>query len=213
MSTLLLVGLQNDFMPGGALPVPEGDQVIALVNTLMERFGLIVTTQVWHPADHGCFAASHPGRQVGETVDLDGLPQVLQPVHCVAESAGAEFPEALNTDLIARAIRMGTDPCIAAFSGFFDNGRRRSTGMETFLREQAVEELCICGVATDSYIKNTALDARRLGFPVTVIQDACRGRDREPGDVAKAIEEMQAKGVRIVESTRWLAPSRSGLRP
>lgn len=211
MSTLVLIGLQNDFMPGGAMPVPEADKIIPLVNTLMERFGLIVATQVWHPADHGCFASNHPDRQVGETIDLDGPPQVLQPVHCVAESVGAEFPETLNTDPIARVIRMGTDPRLAAHSGFFDNGRR-PTGMEAFLREQAVQELCICGVPADHCVRHTALDARRLGFTVSVIQDACRGLDNSPGDVAKAFDEMKAKGVRIVDSARWLAPPRSGLR-
>ncbi len=134
-SALILVDLQNDFCPGGALPVPEGDRVIPVVNRLMPRFGLVVATQDWHPPDHGSFAANHPGRHVGEVVELGGLPQVLWPMHCVRQTPGAELHPALDRRRLATVFRKGTDPQIDSYSGFFDNGRHKATGLGDYLRE------------------------------------------------------------------------------
>ncbi|GIX49990.1 MAG: nicotinamidase [Limisphaera sp.] len=200
MRCLLLVDLQNDFLPGGALPVPEGDAVIPVVNRLQPHFDLVVATQDWHPPDHGSFAANHPGHKVGDVVDLDGLPQILWPVHCVQFTRGAEFAPALDTRRIAHVVRKGTDPRIDSYSGFFDNGKRRSTGLADFLRQQGVRELYVAGLATDYCVKATALDAVQLGFPTWLISDACRGVNLQPGDVDRALEEMARAGVRLVRS-------------
>lgn len=200
VKALILVDLQNDFCPGGALPVPEGDRVIPVVNRLLGRFGLVVATQDWHPPDHGSFAANHPGRKAGEAIDLNGLPQILWPVHCVQNTPGADFHPALERGRIERVFQKGTDPAIDSYSGFFDNGRRRATGLADFLRERRVTDVFVCGLATDYCVKATALDAAALGFRTHLVDDACRGVQLRPGDIARAIAEMRAAGVVVVES-------------
>ena len=205
-NALILVDLQNDFCPGGALPVPEGDRVIAVVNRLVLRFDLVVATQDWHPAAHSSFAANHPGRNVGDVIELGGLPQVLWPVHCVQGTPGAEFHPALDRYRIAAVFQKGTDPAVDSYSGFFDNGRRKATGLEDFLRGRQVAEVFVCGLATDFCVKATALDAAGLGFRTHLIEDACRGVELKPGDVARAVAEMRAAGVVVAESEgvrRW----------
>lgn len=200
MHALILVDLQNDFCPGGALPVPEGDRVIPVVNRLVPRFDLVVATQDWHPPDHGSFAANHPGRKVGELIDLNGLPQILWPVHCVRNTPGAEFHPGLDRSRVVRVFQKGIDPGIDSYSGFFDNGRRKSTGLGDFLRERRVTDVFMCGLATDYCVKCTALDAAGLGFRAHLIEDACRGVELQPGDVARATAEMRAAGVVILHS-------------
>ncbi len=207
MNALIITDIQNDFCPGGALPVAEGDRIIPLVNQLQPRFGLVVATQDWHPAGHGSFAARHPGKSVGEVVDLNGLPQILWPVHCTQNTPGAELHPALDRGRIARVFHKGTAPDIDSYSGFFDNGHRKATGLGEYLKEQGVDEVYLCGLATDYCVKHTALDAVDLGFKTYLIQDACRGVDLNPGDVEKAIEQMRAKGVIILTSTQF---SRAG---
>ncbi|WP_367870436.1 bifunctional nicotinamidase/pyrazinamidase [Luteolibacter sp. Populi] len=194
---LILVDIQNDFLPGGALAVPEGDQVIPVANRLMDDFKIIVATQDWHPADHGSFAANHPGKQLYEVSDLNGLPQVLWPVHCVQGTSGAEFAPELEVKRITRVFRKGTDAGIDSYSGLYDNGHRRSTGLAEWLREQGVKRLTVCGLATDYCVKFTALDAVAEGFEVTLHLPASRGVNLSPGDVDAAVEEMRSKGVTI----------------
>lgn len=194
---LIHVDLQNDFLPGGALGVPGGDEIIPLANRLMDDFPIIVATQDWHPPDHGSFAANHPGRQVFDNIDLHGLPQTLWPVHCVQGSPGAEFAPGLEVSRITRVFRKGTRPEVDSYSGFHDNGRRHSTGLAEWLREQGVTRVTVCGIATDYCVKFTALDAVAEGFEVTLHLPACRGVDLQPGDVAAAVEQMRSKGVRI----------------
>ncbi|MEN6494027.1 MAG: bifunctional nicotinamidase/pyrazinamidase [Thermoguttaceae bacterium] len=201
MKALVLIDVQNDFCPGGALPVPEGDQVVPVLNRLQPRFDLVVATQDWHPPDHGSFAANHPGRRPGEVIDLHGLAQILWPVHCVQDSPGAEFHPALDRGRIAEVFRKGVDPEIDSYSGFFDNGHRRSTGLADYLQSHGVREVYIGGLATDYCVKFTALDAVGLGFHTHLIQDACRGVNLAPGDVVQAIDQMRASGVKIVDST------------
>jgi nicotinamidase/pyrazinamidase len=201
MRCLLLVDLQNDFLPGGALPVPEGDAVLPVINRIQPQFELVVATQDWHPPDHLSFAVNHPGRRVGEVIELDGLPQVLWPVHCVQSTWGAELAPGLDTGRIVHVVRKGTDPRIDSYSGFFDNGRRRSTGLDTFLRQQGVDELYVAGLATDYCVRATALDAVRLGFRTFLVTDACRGVNLQPGDVDRALAEMAQAGVRLIRST------------
>lgn len=197
MKALIVVDIQNDFLPGGTLAVPRGDEVIAVANDHMHRYEFVVATQDWHPPDHRSFASQHPGRQVGEVIDLDGLPQVLWPDHCVRGTPGADLASGLNQSAIRHVFRKGADPAIDSYSGFFDNGHRRSTGLGEYLRAQGVREVCILGLATDYCVKFTALDARREGFEATLIVDGCRGVELAPGDSARAIDEMRAAGVRL----------------
>ena len=200
MRALILVDLQKDFMPGGALPVPGGDEVIPIANELQRQFPLIIATQDWHPADHGSFAANHPGKEPGERIDLDGLEQILWPVHCVQDTPGAAFVANLDTSRIERVFPKGTDPTIDSYSGFFDNGHRKATGLGDYLAEREVDTVYILGVATDYCVKFTALDAAELGFMTFLIEDGCRGVNLRPDDVEKAIEEMQRAGVSLVGS-------------
>jgi len=194
---LILVDLQNDFLPGGALGVPGGDEVIPIANKLMDDFGIVVATQDWHPSDHGSFAANHPGKQTFEQTELNGLPQTLWPIHCVQGTPGAGFAPGLEVDRITRIFQKGTDPGIDSYSGLYDNGHRQSTGLGEWLKEQGVKKVTVCGIATDYCVKFTALDALEAGFEVTLHRPACRGVDLSPGDVEAAVAEMEAKGVRI----------------
>ena len=200
MKALILVDLQNDFCPGGPLGVPEGDQVIPPANALQGCFDLVVATQDWHPANHGSFAVNHPGKRPGDVIELAGLTQVLWPVHCVAGTPGAELHPALAPGRIARVFRKGTDAAVDSYSGFFDNGRRRATGLDAYLRQQGVREVYVCGLATDYCVKFTALDAVALALITWLVEDACRGVNLCPDDVGKAIDAMRAAGVRLVRS-------------
>ncbi len=191
MDALIVVDLQNDFMDDGALPVPVANEVMA-------RFDVVVATQDWHPPEHGSFASNHEDRAPGEVIELDGLSQVLWPTHCVQDDAGAEFVHGLDTDRFTAVFRKGTDPRIDSYSGFFDNGHRKSTGLAGWLRERGIEQVCVLGVATDYCVKFTALDAAAEGFATTLVVDACAGVELRAGDVARALDELRAAGVRIV---------------
>ena len=198
MNALILVDLQNDFIPGGALAVPAGDLIVPVVNLLQRCFEIVVATQDWHPANHGSFAANHPGRKPYDSIDLHGLHQKLWPVHCVEETAGARFAANLDQSRWDRVFVKGTDPTIDSYSGFFDNGHRRSTGLGDYLKAQRVTDVYVAGLATDYCVKFTALDAISLGFRTHLIEDACRGVNLQPGDVAKAVEEMKTAGIEII---------------
>ena len=201
MKALILVDIQNDFLPGGALAVPDGDAVIPVVNKLLPAFPLVVATQDWHPANHGSFATTHPGKNVFEQIELNGLPQTLWPVHCVQGTRGAELAEALNRDRIAKVFPKGTDVDVDSYSGLFDNGHRKSTGLGKWLKAQNVTEVFVCGLATDYCVKFTALDAAQMGFKTHLIQEASRGVNLRPDDVKNAIEEMKRAGIAVVQST------------
>ncbi len=205
MDTLIVVDIQNDFLPGGALAVPRGDEVVAIAAALMPRFARVVATQDWHPRSHGSFAANHPGRAVGEVIELGGVAQVLWPVHCVQDTPGAAFAAGLAVDRFDRVARKGMDPAVDSYSGFFDNDHRRSTGLAEMLRELGARELTVLGLATDYCVKATVLDALRLGFSARLVVDGCRAVDREPGDGERAIAEMQAAGATLVTSAELLA--------
>ena len=200
MRALILVDIQNDFLPGGALAVPAGDAVVPIANKLQMAFPLIVATQDWHPANHGSFAANHPGKNAFEQIDLNGLPQTLWPIHCVQETAGAELAPGLQRDHIARVFTKGTDPGIDSYSGFYDNGHRKATGLGDWLKGKGVTEVFICGLATDYCVKFTALDAVSLGFKTHLVEDACRGVNLRPNDVKTSIEEMRRAGVAVGQS-------------
>jgi nicotinamidase/pyrazinamidase len=204
MNALILVDLQNDFLPGGALAVPGGDEVIPLANRLQPCFEHVVATRDWHPPDHRSFAANHPDRRIGDVIELDGLMQVLWPVHCVQHTHGAELSAKLDASRIDHVVLKGTDPAIDSYSGFFDNGHRRATGLAEHLAGLGIDEVFILGLATDYCVKYTALDARRWGLTTLLVADACRGVNLRPGDVDRAIDEMRIAGVQITDSARIL---------
>ena len=202
MQALLLVDIQNDFLPGGALPVPRGDQVVPVANAMIDRFraagDLVVATKDYHPAHHGSFASQHPGHNVGDIIDLNGLEQVLWPDHCVAASPGAQFAARLRQEAIAHVIHKGTDPQIDSYSGFFDNGHRKTTGLANLLYGLRVNEVHVMGLATDYCVKFTAIDAAEIGFKTRLILDGCRGVELHPGDCERALDQMRNAGVVIV---------------
>lgn len=200
MNALLIVDVQNDFLPGGALAVPRGDEVVPVINRLSPGFDLVLATQDWHPRGHGSFASSHAGRKVGEVVELNGLRQILWPDHCVQGTRGAEFGPGLDHSRVEAVFRKGTDPGLDSYSGLFDNGHRKSTGLAGYLRDRGVTDLYVCGLATDYCVKFTALDAVGQGFRTHLLADASRGVDLSPGDSERAVEEMRRAGVEIVAS-------------
>ncbi|WP_425394937.1 bifunctional nicotinamidase/pyrazinamidase [Aeoliella sp.] len=198
MRALILVDIQNDFLPGGALAVPEGDAVVPVANRLMPDYDLVVATQDWHPADHLSFASQHAGCNVGEFVEVDGLEQILWPDHCVQDSRGAEFAAGLNIGGVDHVVQKGTNRRIDSYSGFFDNARRHATGLEELLRSQQVDAVDIVGLATDYCVKFTALDAVSLGFTTRVLTQGTRGVELDPGDCNRAVQEMQTAGVDVI---------------
>lgn len=204
-SALIMVDLQNDFCAGGSLAVPGGDEVVPLANALQAHFDLIVATLDWHPHDHTSFAANHAGYAVGETIDLDGVQQVLWPVHCVQATNGAAFHPDLNTDKVTHVFHKGIDKFIDSYSAFFDNAHQRETGLGDYLKHQGIERVYIMGLATDYCVKFSALDAKHLGFDVYVLADACRGVELHAGDVAGAFDEMKQVGIHLVETKEILA--------
>ena len=198
---LIVVDLQNDFLPGGALAVPHGDEIIPLANELQRRFDLIVATKDWHPPDHGSFAANHPGKKPGERVILDGIEQILWPVHCVQNTHGAEFARSFDTSRISHVFHKGTERNIDSYSTFFDNAHRRHTGLARYLRKRGVEDIYLMGLALDYCVKYSTLDARQLGLTTHVIVDGCRGIELEPGDISRALDEMKHTGAILLKSS------------
>ena len=209
MKTLILVDIQNDFVPGGALPVPRGDAIVPVWNRIQANFELVVATQDWHPANHGSFAARHPGKTPGDVIELNGLQQILWPVHCVQHPPGADFVAGLETGRVQRVFQKGTDPGIDSYSGFFDNGHRKATGLRDYLKSKQVTDVYVAGLATDYCVKFTALDARQLGFNTYLVLDATAGVDLRPGDVKAAIDEMRRMGISIIDSGHLAGDARA----
>lgn len=199
-SALIVVDVQNDFCPGGALAVPRGDEVVPVVNALAARFVNVVLTQDWHPAGHASFASSHPGRKPFDTIVLPYGPQVLWPDHCVQGTPGAALHPDLKIDHAQLVIRKGWRREIDSYSGFVEADRRSTTGLEGYLKARGIERLWVCGLATDFCVAWTALDARAAGFVVTVVDDACRGIG--VGDsIAEAWRAMRAAGIAHARAT------------
>ena len=205
MKALILVDLQNDFMPGGALAVREGDAVVPIANRLMPCFDLVVATQDWHPADHLSFASQHPESRAGDVTQLEDLQQVLWPDHCVQATTGSELHRDLNISGIHRVIPKGTDRSIDSYSGFFDNGHKQGTGLAEYLKQHKVTEVYIMGLATDYCVKFTALDAISLGLTTYLIEDGCRGVELQAGDIESTLVELRWAGVRMTNSKEILA--------
>ncbi len=198
-TALIMVDVQNDFCLGGSLAVPDGDAIVPLANQLQPHFSLVIATQDWHPSDHMSFAINQPGHAVGDVIMVDNVEQVLWPAHCIQQTKGAEFHPLLETSRVDKIVYKGSDRMIDSYSAFFDNEHLRSTGLADYLQEHGVEEIYIMGLATDYCVKYSCLDAAKLKLKTHVIIDACRGIDLKPGDMDKAIAEMRAVGVEIVE--------------
>ncbi len=194
-----MVDVQNDFMPGGALAVTKGDEVVPLINRLAARFDNVVLTQDWHPRDHVSFASSHPGRNAFEKIQLPYGEQVLWPAHCVQASPGAAFHAELKIPHAQLVIRKGHHREIDSYSAFLEADRKTTTGLAGFLKEKGFKQLYLCGLATDFCVAWSALDARAAGFEATVIEDACRAIDLD-GSLARARSDLEAAGVRRVRS-------------
>jgi nicotinamidase/pyrazinamidase len=201
MKALIIVDLQNDFLPGGALPVPHGDEVIPVANELQRHFELVLATKDWHPPDHGSFAANHRGKKPGDRIILDGIEQILWPVHCVQNTLGAEFAPTFDTSRIAYVFHKGIERNIDSYSTFFDNAHRRHTGLAHYLKERSIKDIYLLGLALDYCVKYSALDARQLGLNTHVILDGCRGIELQAGDIDQALEEMKQAGAIILKSS------------
>lgn len=197
MRALIIVDVQNDFLPGGALAVPQGDEAIPVINGLIPQFEHIIATQDYHPAGHGSFASQHPPHKPGEMIDLHGLQQVLWPDHCVQGTAGAAFAASLELPAKTKIFQKGMDPQVDSYSGFFDNGKRHSTGLSAYLRTQGVKEVVVTGLAADYCVKFTTLDALSEGFETTLVTTATRGVNLQPQDTDMALQLLQQQGAKL----------------
>jgi nicotinamidase/pyrazinamidase len=196
---LIVIDVQNDFCPGGALAVPGGDSVIAPIHAIAQRFEHIVLTQDWHTADHASFASAHPGRQPFETIEMPYGPQALWPDHCVQGRSGAEFHPALRLPQAELILRKGFRAQIDSYSAFFENDRSTPTGLAGYLRERGLTRVFLAGLAYDYCVGYSAVDARHLGFEAIVLRDACRAIDLN-GSVETIEREFARAGVRLMES-------------
>ena len=193
---LIVIDVQNDFCPGGALAVAGGDEIISRINMLMQDFETVILTQDWHPANHASFAANHPGAVPFSLATMPYGPQVLWPTHCVQGTLGAEFHADLKTDPAQLVIRKGFRPGIDSYSAFFENDRQTPTGLEGYLRNRGASAVTLVGLATDYCVAYSALDAARLGFTATVLEGATRAIDLN-GSLAEARDKMRAAGVAL----------------
>lgn len=199
MNALLIADVQNDFCPGGALAVPDGDAIVPVVNELTDAFDPVLMTQDWHPDGHQSFASSHDGHDPYDVIEVDYGDQILWPDHCVQGTTGAEFHPDLNLTPVELLIRKGFRPQIDSYSAFYENDRTTPTGLTGYCRERGIDTLYVCGLATDFCVKWTALDGRKEGFEVYVIEDAARGIDQD-GSLAQAWDEMNEAGVQVISA-------------
>ena len=202
MKTLIIVDVQNDFIPGGSLEIANGDRIIPVINKLQEQFDLVVATQDWHPNNHSSFASNHPGRKPFEKAIIDGKEETLWPDHCVQGTWGAEFHPDLHTHKIAAIFRKGMDPQVDSYSGFYDNYHQISTGLSGYLKEKGVTEVHFCGLAADICVYFTVNDAVSEGFSVLLIEDASQPLRLD--DFQDIKQKLTFQGVHIVNSQRIL---------
>ncbi len=199
MKALLIVDVQYDFLPDGALGVPDGDKIIPVINKLQHKFPLVIATQDWHPADHGSFANAHEGKKPFDRTTLGGLDQILWPDHCVQGSKGAALADGLSMNAVEAIFRKGLDKGIDSYSGFFDNGHRKTTGLSDYLKGKGVKDVYITGLAGDFCVAYTALDALGEGFNTCLIEDATRPIDHEVFVKMKA--QIKEKGGKLIHSS------------
>lgn len=206
MTALLIVDVQNDFLPGGALGVKDGDKILPVINKLLSHpFDAVIATKDWHPKDHESFAETH-GKKVNEVIDLYGLDQILWPVHCVQGTQGAEFSKNWNHNKVQKVFHKGTDKHLDSYSAFYDNGHKQSTGLHEYLQSKAIKNIYIAGLTTDYCIKYSVTDALKLGYNIFVVIDACKPVNLLPEDEEKALQEMLHEGAHVIYSTDLLNP-------
>ncbi len=198
MKALVIIDMQNDFCPGGALAVPEGDTIVPLINKLQGEFDLVIATQDWHPKGHASFASSHSGKKPFESIDLNGIDQVLWPDHCVQNSSGAEFHKGLKVAKVEAIFRKGTSPEIDSYSGFYDNAHLKATGLSGYLKEKGATELYFCGLAAEYCVFFSVKDALEEGFKANLIEDATRPLEKNDFEAVK--KEIKNKGGEIITS-------------
>lgn len=196
-SALLIIDVQNDFCPGGALPVPEGDSIIPVINKISPEFYRVIATQDWHPFDHTSFAANH-NKKPYETIRIGNIQQVLWPSHCIPGTYGADFHRDLMLNPVDLILRKGTDPAVDSYSAFFENDRKTGTGLQHYLKGLKITDVYICGLATDYCVYYSALDSVELGFNTYVIKDATKGVNIPEGNVDRVINDMESKKIKII---------------
>lgn len=194
MKALIIVDVQNDFLPGGALEVAQGDEIISIINNIQSKYDVVVATQDWHPAHHKSFAAQHPANNLFDVIDLNGLEQILWPNHCVQGTPGSEFSNLLDQNRIEGVFRKGLDPEVDSYSGFYDNGHRRNTGLHGYLQDRGITEVHVCGLAADFCVYFTAMDALSLGYKTSIVSKGTKAISKE-GYMAKKENFMQKGGL------------------
>lgn len=197
---LIVIDLQNDFMPGGTLAVSGSDQIVPVINHILLGFELIIAVRDWHPSEHVSFAENHPGHKIGEVINLNRITQILWPAHCIAGTKGAEFSPGLNISRVDKIINKGVDPGIDSYSCFWDNEHLRQTELHAYLQKQEVTDVYLAGIATEYCVKYSVIDAVSHGYKTNVIIDACRGIELKKGDIDNAVKEMAERGARIINS-------------
>ena len=196
MNALILIDIQNDFLPGGSLEVPKGDEIIDNVNFIMDNYNIVVATKDWHPKDHISFASNHKNKNVGQIIKINNLDQMLWPDHCIKDSKGSEFPKKLNSHKIHKIFYKGVDSDIDSYSGFYDNGKIRSTGLSNFLKKSNINQVDIVGLATDYCVKYSSIDAYNEGFKTKVLYSCVRGISVQTTETA--FKEMKDMGISII---------------
>lgn len=203
MKALVIIDVQNDFMPGGSLEVPEGDLIVPVINGIQEKFDLITITQDWHPQNHVSFASNHPEERPFNKIDVLGENQILWPDHCVQGTRGASFHPALETDGASAIFRKGMNPSVDSYSGFYDNRHQISTGLSGYLKDKKITELYFCGLAADICVYYSIIDALNEGFSSTLIEDASRPLNNETFPFIK--QDLITRGARIINSEEIIA--------
>lgn len=200
-NAILIIDVQNDFCPAGALAVNEGDKVVPVINSILNKFYKIIATQDWHPNEHISFASNHKGRNVYDVIEIDGIQQVLWPIHCVAGTYGADFHKGLNISNFHLILRKGTNARIDSYSAFRENDKKTLTGLSGYLKALNIEQVFVVGLATDYCVYYSAMDAVRYGFETYVIIDACRGVDVPKNNIQSAICSMESNSIKIIDSS------------
>jgi nicotinamidase/pyrazinamidase len=199
-NALLVIDVQNDFCPGGSLPVPHGDEIVPVINHLMAGFDIVVASQDWHPDGHISFASTHSGRHPFDTFQLEGREQILWPDHCVQGTQGAEFHPDLDIRPVVLIVRKGWQQDLDSYSAFFENDQVTPTGLEAYLKGMGIRRLYLTGLAQDVCVYYSARDALRLGFETFLVEEATRGLDQPRGSLAQRMKELEKSGLKLIRA-------------